>query len=87
MTSLAFILGILPLVVASGAGSAARHSMGTADFGGMIISTSLNLLLIPVLYIIIMTLRENKNPVQKTIERRQSLDSSYNVSSGDLNDE
>lgn len=87
MTSLAFILGILPLVVASGAGSAARHSMGTAVFGGMIISTSLNLLLIPVLYIIIMTLRENKNPVQKTIERRQSLDSSYNVSSGDLNDE
>jgi HAE1 family hydrophobic/amphiphilic exporter-1 len=58
MTSLAFILGILPLVISEGAGSASRQSMGTAVFGGMIISTLLNLLLVPVLYILIMSVRE-----------------------------
>lgn len=58
MTSLAFILGIFPLVIASGAGSAARHSMGTAVFGGMLISTILNLFLIPALYILAAHLRE-----------------------------
>ncbi|MFH0703224.1 MAG: multidrug efflux RND transporter permease subunit [bacterium] len=58
MTSLAFILAILPLVTATGAGAAARNSMGTAVFGGMIVSTILNLLVVPVLYILIMSLRE-----------------------------
>lgn len=58
MTSLAFILGILPLVIASGAGSAARHSMGTAVFGGMLVSTVLNLFVIPVLYVLMASLRE-----------------------------
>ncbi|MEB3287432.1 MAG: multidrug efflux RND transporter permease subunit [Vampirovibrionales bacterium] len=53
MTSLAFILGILPLIMASGAGSAGRHSMGYTVLGGMILSTTLNLLLVPVLYILI----------------------------------
>ena len=43
MTSLAFILGVMPLVVASGAGREARHSVGTAVVGGMIASTFLNL--------------------------------------------
>ncbi|HEY0782509.1 MAG TPA: efflux RND transporter permease subunit, partial [Thermoanaerobaculia bacterium] len=60
MTSLAFILGVLPLVFASGAGQAARHSVGTAVFGGMIVSTLLNLGLIPVLYVIIRTLTPGK---------------------------
>jgi len=52
MTSFAFILGILPLVVASGAGSASRHSLGTPVFGGMILSTVLNLVLVPVIYVL-----------------------------------
>ena len=51
MTSIAFILGVLPLVFASGAGAAGRHSVGTTVFGGMIVSTFLNLFIIPVLYI------------------------------------
>jgi HAE1 family hydrophobic/amphiphilic exporter-1 len=51
MTSIAFILGVLPLVFASGAGSEGRHSVGTTVFGGMIVSTLLNLFIIPVLYI------------------------------------
>lgn len=58
MTSLAFILGIFPLVIASGAGSGARHSMGTAVFGGMVVSTTLNLFLVPVLYILMSTIRD-----------------------------
>jgi HAE1 family hydrophobic/amphiphilic exporter-1 len=53
MTSFAFIFGIMPLVFASGAGEAGRHSIGTAVVGGMFLSTLLNLLLIPLLYIII----------------------------------
>ncbi|MBV8171658.1 MAG: efflux RND transporter permease subunit [Candidatus Eremiobacteraeota bacterium] len=53
MTSFAFIFGIMPLVFASGAGANSRHSIGTAVVGGMLISTLLNLFLIPLLYIII----------------------------------
>src|SRR6202035_4900797 len=60
MTSFAFILGVLPLVFASGAGQASRHSVGTAVFGGMIVSTLLNLGLIPVLYVIIRTLNPGR---------------------------
>lgn len=58
MTSLAFILGIFPLVIASGAGAGARRSMGTAVFGGMIVSTVLNLFIVPVLYILVAKLTE-----------------------------
>ena len=53
MTSLAFILGILPLVFASGAGSEERHSLGTAVLGGMLVSTILNLFVTPVIYLFI----------------------------------
>jgi hydrophobic/amphiphilic exporter-1 (mainly G- bacteria), HAE1 family len=53
MTSIAFILGVLPLVFASGAGAAGRHSVGTTVFGGMIVSTFLNLFIIPILYILV----------------------------------
>jgi HAE1 family hydrophobic/amphiphilic exporter-1 len=53
MTSVAFILGVLPLVFAKGAGSAGRHSVGTTVFGGMIVSTMLNLFIIPILYVIV----------------------------------
>jgi HAE1 family hydrophobic/amphiphilic exporter-1 len=53
MTSLAFILGVVPLVLARGAGRAGRISVGTTVFGGMIAATTLNLLFIPVLYVIV----------------------------------
>jgi HAE1 family hydrophobic/amphiphilic exporter-1 len=57
MTSLAFILGVLPLVFATGAGQEARHSVGTAVAGGMFVSTFLNILFIPVLYVVVQTVR------------------------------
>ena len=53
MTSIAFILGVLPLVFATGAGKAGRNSVGTTVFGGMIVSTFLNLFIIPILYVIV----------------------------------
>jgi hydrophobic/amphiphilic exporter-1 (mainly G- bacteria), HAE1 family len=62
MTSLAFILGVVPLVVASGAGEKGRHSVGTTVFGGMLASTTLNLFFIPVLYLIIEGWRERGKP-------------------------
>jgi hydrophobic/amphiphilic exporter-1 (mainly G- bacteria), HAE1 family len=59
MTSLAFILGVVPLVVATGAGENGRHSVGTTVFGGMIMSTILNLFFIPVLYLVVEGWREH----------------------------
>jgi HAE1 family hydrophobic/amphiphilic exporter-1 len=57
MTSFTLILGVLPLVLAAGAGQAGRRSVGTTVFGGMIASTLLNLFFIPVLYLLIETAR------------------------------
>jgi multidrug efflux pump len=51
MTSLAFILGVLPLITSSGAGANSRHEIGTAVIGGMLFATFLGLLLIPVFYV------------------------------------
>jgi len=50
MTSMAFVLGILPLVVATGAGAAARRSMGTGVFGGMILATFIATIFIPLFF-------------------------------------
>jgi HAE1 family hydrophobic/amphiphilic exporter-1 len=56
MTSLAFILGVLPLAVATGAGAGARNSVGTSVAGGMLASTLLSIIFIPVLYVVIRSL-------------------------------
>jgi len=53
MTSFAFILGVLPLALATGAGAASRNSVGTAVAGGMLASTFLSIFFIPVLYVVI----------------------------------
>jgi len=58
MTAFAFILGVFPMVIATGAVSASRHSLGTAVFGGMIVATLLSLLLVPVLFVLIEHLRQ-----------------------------
>jgi HAE1 family hydrophobic/amphiphilic exporter-1 len=59
MTAFASILGIVPLVRAEGAGSGSRISLGTAVFGGMIVSTVLSLFLVPILYIVLRSLFAN----------------------------
>jgi hydrophobe/amphiphile efflux-1 (HAE1) family protein len=53
MTSFAFILGVLPLVIATGASSAARRSLGTVVFGGMLTATLLAVFIVPVLFVVI----------------------------------
>ena len=64
MTSLAFVLGVLPLVVASGAGSGARRSMGTGVFGGMIAATFVATIFIPLFYIWLSPDKKEKLPQQ-----------------------
>jgi HAE1 family hydrophobic/amphiphilic exporter-1 len=51
MTSFAFILGVMPLAVASGAGAASRRALGTAVIGGMLASTLLAVLFVPIFYV------------------------------------
>lgn len=53
MTAISTLLGIFPLVIARGAGSASRQSLGTAVFGGMVVSTVLSLFIVPALYVVI----------------------------------
>jgi multidrug efflux pump subunit AcrB len=64
MTSFAFLLGVLPLVVATGAGAAARRALGTAVFGGMATATLLGVFIIPVLYVVIQRLAERRTQSQ-----------------------
>ena len=58
MTSFAFILGVFPLVNATGAGAASRQALGTAVFGGMIASTVLAVFFVPVFYVVMQRLAE-----------------------------
>jgi HAE1 family hydrophobic/amphiphilic exporter-1 len=60
MTAFAFILGVLPLVFATGAGAASRQSIGTTVFGGMVAATLLTLIFVPVFYAVIERLREGR---------------------------
>ena len=58
MTSFAFILGCVPLMLASGSGAAARSTMGTGVVYGMTIATAVGLLIIPVCYVFVQSLSE-----------------------------
>ena len=64
MTAFTFILGVLPLIVATGAGAASRRAIGVPVFYGMLIGTVLGLILIPLLYALIQTIAE------KAIQKR-----------------
>jgi HAE1 family hydrophobic/amphiphilic exporter-1 len=67
MTSFAFILGVLPLVFATGAGALGRRSVGTTIVGGMLLSTVLNLFFIPVLYVILSRLLRRDKRVAEPV--------------------
>ncbi|HWG05976.1 MAG TPA: multidrug efflux RND transporter permease subunit [Beijerinckiaceae bacterium] len=60
MTAFAFILGVVPLMIATGAGAASRQSIGTTVFGGMVAATILTLVFVPVFYAFIERLREGR---------------------------
>jgi len=63
MTSFAFILGVLPLVVSGGAGAAGRHSLGTGVFFGMLAATMIGVFFIPLFFFVIQRLTERKQSV------------------------
>jgi multidrug efflux pump subunit AcrB len=58
MTSIAFILGLVPLVVATGAAEISRRAVGTAVFGGMLAASSIGIFLVPMLYVTFQRWRE-----------------------------
>ncbi|OWV94741.1 multidrug efflux RND transporter permease subunit [Rhizobium sp. R693] len=58
MTAMASVLGVVPLVVATGAGAASRQAIGTTVLGGLLVGTIVGLLVIPLLYILVQTVRE-----------------------------
>jgi len=58
MTSLAFILGLLPLVIATGASELARRNVGTPVFGGMVFASFIGIFAIPPLYVMFQAIRE-----------------------------
>ena len=62
MTSFAFILGLLPLVIATGASELARRDVGTPVFGGMIFASFIGIFVIPPLYVAFQTVRERLRP-------------------------
>ncbi|SUY93017.1 efflux RND transporter permease subunit [Chromobacterium violaceum] len=64
MTSLAFVLGCVPLAISSGAGSASRHSIGTGVIGGMLAATFIATFFIPLFFILIMKLGKQNKPQQ-----------------------
>ena len=69
MTSFAFIAGLVPLVIASGAGAATIRAVGTAVFGGMIAASFLGIFVIPGLYVLFQSLRERI----KRLSRKREL--------------
>ena len=58
MTSFAFILGLVPLVIAEGAGALSRRAIGTPVFGGMVAAALFGIFVIPMLYVVFQQLRE-----------------------------
>ena len=65
MTSFAFILGLLPLVIATGAAQLARRDVGTPVFGGMILASFVGIFAIPPLYVTFQAIREKLRPAAR----------------------
>ncbi|WP_028583938.1 efflux RND transporter permease subunit [Desulfogranum mediterraneum] len=73
MTILSFLLGVLPLAFASGAGAMTMRSIGVVIMGGMIAATFVSTLLVPVIYVLLETLREVFVDVEEEVRNRQLL--------------
>ncbi len=75
MTAISTVVGALPLMIATGAGAAARQSLGTAIVGGMCIATVLSLFLVPVLYIVIKSMEARARPKHHSVLVNETSDS------------
>ena len=73
MTSLAFILGVMPLVLATGAGAASRNTIGVTVLGGMIASSSIAIFVVPVLFVLFTRLSYGKKQLAWLKEHREEL--------------
>jgi multidrug efflux pump len=74
MTSFAFILGVMPLAISSGAGANARHAIGTGVIGGMLFATFLGVLFIPIFYVVVRSLLGDKlEPPEETLAATANL--------------
>jgi multidrug efflux pump subunit AcrB len=71
MTSFAFIVGLVPLVIATGAGAATQRAVGTAVFGGMLAASCLGIFVIPGLYVLFQKTRETLKALPGRLSRRQ----------------
>jgi HAE1 family hydrophobic/amphiphilic exporter-1 len=69
MTAFAFILGVVPLVIATGPGAEMRRSLGTAVFSGMLGVTAVGLFLTPVFYVVLRRLFPIRTPLPITLEQ------------------
>jgi hydrophobe/amphiphile efflux-1 (HAE1) family protein len=72
MTSIAFVLGLLPLVTAAGAAAASRRSVGTPVFAGMILASTLGVLVIPMLYVVLQSMRERTHRAFSRTKERET---------------
>ena len=77
MTSMAFILGVLPLVLARGAGSASQHSIGTGVLGGMLSATTLAVFFVPVFFVVVRS-------IFKGSERQRRFDADMGMRSAPM---
>lgn len=66
MTSMAFILGVVPLAIASGAGAASQRAIGTGVIGGMITATTLGVLFVPIFFVWVLTKLKRRNAADRT---------------------
>jgi len=83
MTSIAFIMGVVPLVVSTGAGAEMRHAMGVAVFAGMLGVTLFGLFLTPVFYVLLRTLATRRGQrAEDAPDRDLDLDGALPVPSG-----
>jgi multidrug efflux pump len=71
MTSLAFILGVLPLAISSGAGSGSQNAIGTGVMGGMISATVLGIFFVPLFFVLVRRLFKSRQPDTGLVEHRE----------------
>jgi len=84
MTSYAFILGVLPLVFAKGAGAAGRQAIGTAVFGGMLTETMVGIFVTPVLFVLLQSVSEwTENHINAYLFKEQAAAKTESVSIGE----
>ncbi len=67
MTSFAFMLGVFPLVISTGAGANSRHAIGTGVFGGMLSATVLAIFFIPLFFVVVMQLFRTRQAKQNVV--------------------